>query len=316
MNLSCTIVIALYNGEKYIKEQLQSVLNQTHKPDCVLIVDDGSTDNSIEIVKKFIGSHQLSSLWHIEKNDRNYGYADNFWYASNKAKTDVVFFCDQDDIWKSNKIEVMLSVLEQTDKIKVLGSGYTAFTDTGRPYVDRALTKISETGKLERIKLSEKTIFIGCEGCTMAVRSDFLYSLRKFHYDRAPHDEFIWKAALCCDGCYVLHKSLMMRRFHEENVTHNKMHDANTRMRFLELLLKSHNAMLSYAYECGCDKEVISLIEKNIASVKLRMDLIGKHKFLNFVPLLFCYRDNYHSKKAILTEMWIALKNINQALYD
>lgn len=309
MDLSCTIVLALYNGEKYIKEQLLSILNQTHKPDYVLIADDGSTDNSIEIVRNFISAHHLDSSWYVEKNDRNYGYADNFWYASNKAKTDVIFFCDQDDIWNSDKIEVMLSVLKKTDNIKVLGSGYTPFTDSGKPYVDKALTRVTETWELEKLNLSEKTIFIGCEGCTMAVRSDFLYSLRKFHYDKAPHDEFVWKAALCCDGCYVLHRSLMMRRFHENNVTHNKMHDANVRIRFLELLLKSHYAMLDYAYECRCDEEKISIIKKNIISVKLRIELIRDHKFSNFFSLLFQYRNNYHSRKAILTEIWIALKN-------
>lgn len=306
--LTCTVIIALYNGEKYIQEQLQSILNQTHLPDKVIISDDGSSDRSVEIISDFIQKNHLEKTWVYKKNNKNMGYADNFWYTANQVETDILFFCDQDDIWKPEKIDVMLKVFEQNENIKVLGSGYTAFTDSGEPYVDKALTKIVETGNLEKLELTPKTIFIGCEGCTMGVKTIFIKELIDYHYPHAPHDEFVWKAALCTEGCYILHRSLMMRRFHANNVTHNKMHNKTVRIKFLELLLEGHLSMLKYAEDHSINQKNIKLICDNITSVQLRIELISKKKISNFIILAIKYHRYYHSRKAILMELLIALK--------
>lgn len=306
--MTTTIVMAMYNGSKYLIEQLDSLLNQSYQPERVFISDDGSNDGSIELVEEYIKSHRLEEKWTCKKNTKNLGYADNFWYATREVETDVFFFCDQDDIWKKNKIETMVKVFEENEQVKVLGSGYTAFTDTGEPYKDTALTQVSSTGELEKVGLNHKTIFIGCEGCTMAIRTSFLEEIAPYHYERAPHDEFVWKAALCVDGCYVLHESLMLRRFHANNVTNNKMHDKETRIRFLELLLKSHYAMQKFAYASALDQHGMNLIQENIDSVNLRIKLLKEKKLINTVLLLLKYRNNYHSKKALLVEPWIALR--------
>lgn len=306
--LTSTVVLAMYNGSKYIVEQLDSLRKQSHQVEKVIISDDGSRDNSVEIVEEYIKKYNLNEHWQCRQNSQNMGYADNFWCAANMVETDIVFFCDQDDIWNSDKIEQMLREFEARKQILLLGSGYTPFTDSGHPYIDKALTKVEETGELEKIKLTNKTIFIGCEGCTMAVRTRFLKSLTQYHYDRAPHDEFVWKAALCVDGCYILHKSLMKRRFHKCNVTHNKMHDKNTRISFLKLLLKSHYSMLDYAKDLNLNSETIDLIQDNIDSVKLRIGLIQERKLRNGFVLFMRYRNNYHSKKALITEQLIALR--------
>lgn len=310
--LTCTVVLALYNGEKYIADQLQSLFQQTHTPECVIISDDGSFDCSELLVKGFIQKNHLEDKWIYRKNKKNLGYANNFWHAAKNVDTQVCFFCDQDDIWKPEKIDVMLKIMEINPQIMLLGSGYTAFTDTGERYNDVALTKVLETGELENIKLNEKTIFIGCEGCTMAFRTDFMKKVGKYRYDRAPHDEFLWKMAVCCNGCYILHRSLMMRRFHANNVTHNKMHNKQTRMEFLKLLLKSHQAMLMYAVDRNMSVECLNLIQRNIDSVKLRIELLENGNIWNSAVLLIKYRNNYHSKKAIIIELLMALKIVGR----
>ena len=306
--LTSTVILAMYNGQKYIVEQLDSLMSQSHKPEKVIISDDGSSDQSVEIVERYIEEHNLVGTWICKQNEKNLGYANNFWYAAKDVETDIFFFCDQDDIWDNNKIETMLAVFEKYDHIQVLGSGYTPFTDGGEPYVDKALTKVTQTGELEKLELTNKTIFIGCEGCTMAVRTSLIGKIAAYHYDRAPHDEYVWKAALCINGCYVLHKSLMKRRFHENNVTHNKMHDKPTRIKFLELLLKSHLAMKQFAGDCNMKKSDLWLIDKNIECVELRINMLRKKRLLNIIPLAIKYKDCYHSKKAILMEVLIAMK--------
>lgn len=306
--LTTTIVMAVYNGKKYLLDQLDSLRNQTHQPEKVIISDDGSKDGSVELVQDYIKKYDLEQRWTCRRNEENLGYADNFWCAAREVDTDVFFFCDQDDVWKENKIETMLEVFEKNEQVKVVGSGYTAFTDTGKAYKDIALTQISDTGELEKLNINYKTMFIGCEGCTMAVRTTFLEEIAPYHYNRAPHDEFVWKAALCVDGCYVLHKSLMIRRFHANNVTHNKMHDKKTRIIFLELLLMSHIVMKRIALDYAVGQQELRIIDKNIESVKLRIDLIKRKKMLNAIILAIKYHNCYHSKKAILMESIIAIK--------
>lgn len=306
--LTTTIVMAMYNGTKYVLEQLDSLRSQTHQPEKVIISDDGSSDSSVELVEDYIKRYDLGGSWICRQNVKNLGYADNFWYAAREVDTDVFFFCDQDDVWKENKIETMLKVFEENELVQVLGSGYTAFTDTEESYKDIALTQVSETGELEKVNLNYKTIFIGCEGCTMAVRTAFLEEMAPYHYDCAPHDEFVWKSALCVDGCYILHESLMMRRFHANNVTHNKMHDKKTRIKFLELLLRSHIVMKQIALEHSVGKQELRIIDKNIESVKLRIDLLKRKKLENAIILAIKYHNCYHSKKAILMEEIIAIK--------
>lgn len=307
--LTSTIVLAMYNGKNYIVEQLDSLLNQSHQPDKVIVADDGSDDGSVELVEKYIADHNLNEKWFCKKNKKNLGYADNFWYAAREVDTDIFFFCDQDDIWKESKIETMLKIFEEHHQVMVLGSGYTAFTDEGKKYRDVALTRISETNELKKIELTSKTIFIGCEGCTMAVRTAFFEKIAKYHYDRAPHDEFVWKAALCVNGCYVLHKSLMMRRFHANNVTHNKMHSYEIRLNFLKLLLESHQTMLNQAKDVNLSNNQIKMINNNIVSVKYRIHMIKTASLFDLMILAVKYRKYFHSKKAIIVEYLIAMKN-------
>lgn len=69
-----TVIVALYNGERFIKEQLDSIKNQTIEADEVIIADDGSKDQSIEIVKRYIQDNNLSK-WRLVVNEVNKGWA-------------------------------------------------------------------------------------------------------------------------------------------------------------------------------------------------------------------------------------------------
>ena len=72
-----SVVIATYNGEKYIVKQLECIRNQTQKPDEVIIVDDRSSDNTLNIVKDYIDQYSLQN-WQVYLNDCNLGYKRNF----------------------------------------------------------------------------------------------------------------------------------------------------------------------------------------------------------------------------------------------
>jgi glycosyltransferase involved in cell wall biosynthesis len=102
--------MAAYNGEKYIKEQLNSILCQLDINDEVIISDDSSTDNTIGVIKS-LSDKRIT----IYCNNQNRGYSKNFENALVYAKGDIIFTTDQDDVWNRNKVETILFDLESAD---------------------------------------------------------------------------------------------------------------------------------------------------------------------------------------------------------
>ncbi|MCC9082765.1 glycosyltransferase [Enterococcus faecium] len=85
-----SVIMPIYNGEKNIIEQLESIRNQERMPDEVLLCDDGSTDSTVEIVRNFIEKHQLTG-WQLLINEENIGWRKNFIRLIHQATGDVIF---------------------------------------------------------------------------------------------------------------------------------------------------------------------------------------------------------------------------------
>ena len=115
-----SVCMGLYNGERYLEEQLQSILQQTKTPDEVILCDDGSTDATVKIAKQFIEKNGLGSCWKLFCNESNKGYPENLYYAMSLCQGDLVFLADQDDIWELHKIEKMSSLMKQDKEILAL----------------------------------------------------------------------------------------------------------------------------------------------------------------------------------------------------
>ena len=76
--LKTSVVIATYNGEKFIEEQLDSILNQSYIPDEIIIFDDGSSDNTVNVINDYINKKNIGNICKLVKNEINKGYAKNF----------------------------------------------------------------------------------------------------------------------------------------------------------------------------------------------------------------------------------------------
>lgn len=99
--------MATFNGEKYIKEQINSILFQLGNEDELIISDDGSTDNTLEMIRSFDDKRIK-----VYKNTGIHGYVHNFENALKKASGDYIFFSDQDDVWLPDKVKTMLPHLK------------------------------------------------------------------------------------------------------------------------------------------------------------------------------------------------------------
>lgn len=109
--MKISIAMATYNGEKYIQEQLDSLAQQSTLPYELVVCDDDSTDNTIEIITSFSKSAPFKVR--IYENETNLGYVENFFKVANLCQGNWISFCDQDDVWLSNKLEKVSKVISE-----------------------------------------------------------------------------------------------------------------------------------------------------------------------------------------------------------
>ncbi|BCN29016.1 glycosyltransferase [Anaeromicropila herbilytica] len=308
--MKVSVAMATYNGANYIEEQLDSILMQTRAVDEVIICDDCSKDQTVTIVKEYINNHQLQNHWSIEVNTENIGYGSNFVQAIMKTTGDIIFFCDQDDIWAEDRVDIMTTLMEENKHILMLGSEFEPYicSEDAPSIPSWELARLKGNNELEHLKLKEKNMFIGCEGCSMCIRKNFFCQILPYWYKGWAHDEFVWKMSLCMDGAYVYHGITLKRRLHSSNVTMHKMRDLNKRVIFLEDLLRSHEVMMQFAKDLKMNKEAIGIINRNIISVKLRIELLRDKKYFNTLKLCIWYFNCYHSQKSIPVELYMSLK--------
>jgi len=101
--MTTSVALCTYNGAKYIEEQLRSIIDQTHRVNEIVVCDDGSIDETLEIVEKI--KQQTSDIdFKISVNKPNLGVCANFDKAIHECSGDIIFLSDQDDIWMKNKL--------------------------------------------------------------------------------------------------------------------------------------------------------------------------------------------------------------------
>ena len=110
MKIKIEVALASFNGEKYIKDQLLSIFNQTMKVDQVVICDDNSNDKTLIIIKEFIEKGYPIKLY---QNEKKLGYSLNFMKCIKLCNGQYIFLSDQDDIWDINKVKKMMRFIKK-----------------------------------------------------------------------------------------------------------------------------------------------------------------------------------------------------------
>jgi glycosyltransferase involved in cell wall biosynthesis len=123
--------MATLNGAQFIEEQLASLASQTHRPDEIVISDDGSTDDTLQIIRRF--SEKAPFEISLNCNATRIGLHRNFEHALSMARGDIVLLSDQDDVWYPNKIQALLATFEKNPSIQVVHHDEDIFDQaTGR----------------------------------------------------------------------------------------------------------------------------------------------------------------------------------------
>ena len=103
--MKISVALATFNGQRYLSQQLESLISQTRLPDELVVSDDASTDRTLEIVRAFATTAPFPVK--ILENNVNLGFKDNFFQAANACSGDWIAFCDQDDVWLPGKLQVL-----------------------------------------------------------------------------------------------------------------------------------------------------------------------------------------------------------------
>lgn len=213
-----SICMATFNGEKYIAEQLQSIYEQTLKVDEVIICDDASTDETVEIAQRFIRHNKLENKWKVYRNDENKGYPGNFYYAMSLCSGDIVFLADQDDIWNKHKIELMADILKEREDIKVLACKYGLIDTTGDDiHTLMSPVKSYESGQLKEVLLPDIFYKYEFPGMVLAYRREW-YERRQMDSTSIPHDYLICAMAAEENALIQFDCELAYHRRHSNNV--------------------------------------------------------------------------------------------------
>lgn len=154
--MKISIAMATFNGAEYIREQLDSFSYQTRRPDEVVVFDDNSTDNTLEIIDDFSRSAPFDVQ--VYRNGTTIGYTKNFENAINQCTGDVIFLSDQDDVWLRTKIETIERVFFESPNVLVTVNDAEITEANLRP------TGLYAARQIEALGLGPEGFVTGC--CT------------------------------------------------------------------------------------------------------------------------------------------------------
>lgn len=221
-----SVAIASFNGEKYIRKQIESILNQTRKVDEIVISDDGSTDKTLAIIKD-ISAHTNIEIVQI-KNNKNHGYCGNFENAIKNTKGDIVFIADQDDVWMPDKVEKVVQLFSDFRDCNAVITNGNIINQNEQVLSDSLTSSFTVTDYImhldgpEWLELSVSRPL--CNGMALAISRTLFSEILPFPDTTIGHDHWIVFNSILTHGCYHLDEKLVSYRLHGNNTAGNKVY--------------------------------------------------------------------------------------------
>jgi len=229
------ILLATYNGEKFIREQLDSLFQQTFSDFKILIRDDGSTDNTLKIIEEYLEKFP-TKITLIKDNKKNVGATQNFGILLEKSDADYIFFCDQDDIWLNNKMEISLQKMQAIEKGNI-ATPCLIFSDMKS--MDEA-GNITANSVWQQLHLHPKYFTLNRllvqnipHGCTMLINRAMRNLATPIPKEAMLHDHWIALLAASSGKFDFIAEPTLLLRNHTQNVTRKSVSIAGKLKRFL-----------------------------------------------------------------------------------
>lgn len=212
--MSVSVCMASYNGERFIARQLASILEQLESDDEVIVVDDGSTDSTVQVLRE-LGDPRVT----VHVNESNRGEVFSFDRAASLARGEFVFLSDQDDIWAPGRVALMTGRLRETG-VSVVASNFD-WMDSDESPIEitydgvEARHSTRHLGNIIDIFLGRTNYF----GCAMAFRRSFVSIISPIPSFVESHDLWIALGANLARSVAHLDERTLRKRKHASNAT-------------------------------------------------------------------------------------------------
>ncbi len=281
------VAMCVYNGARYLREQLDSIASQSELPKCLAIVDDGSTDGSWELLQVWAVTAPFEVKLH--RNKANVGVVRNFERAISLIDQDIVFLADQDDIWRENKVAIFLDVFQVQPSTRLLHSNADLIDGEGRSLGRRLFDTLLVTdveraevaaGKAYRVYIKRNLV----TGAACAFRKGLLAPALPFSPDWI-HDEWLAFTAALTGSVVMLDQPTMSYRLHAGNVVGLPITNFRWRLKTVmrafwqpasagqRLRARRLGEMHAHALRLGAESDAVLLLEAAARHAKFRSDL-------------------------------------------
>jgi glycosyltransferase involved in cell wall biosynthesis len=207
--------MASHNGSQFIRQQISSILEQTAAVDEIIIVDDASTDNTVEILNSF---HDARIV--LIQNQTNIGVVRSFEKSMMRATGGLIFLCDQDDIWRSDKVERFMQYFASHLEATLLVSDAKVIDKDGKTIRDSWLGHPRSMPSLFANLVRNRYT-----GCLLALRKSALVYCLPIPPQVPMHDAWIGMLCQIYGQVGYIAEPLTSYRRHGKNVT-AEMHAA------------------------------------------------------------------------------------------
>lgn len=272
-----SVIIPTYNYNNYILEAIDSVLAQTYPQDKIeiIVVDDGSTDNTIEVLKSLIEQNRIKYFF-----QQNKGKANATFNAIKKCTGKYIFNLDADDYFFKDKITEYVKAFENDDEIVHVGTAAKVLYQNNNLLVTEKLPKDvlgkSLHGKWLLHRFYSSNMFFG-GGTTYAAKASVLKTIVIPDAVDMYIDEFLLLAILPLGKSYFIENPLSVWRMHKDNFSvYGKSKDSQIRKD--ERLLRSSAAVLKYLSENNFDDYLVKIYQLQHATRQIAFKEISNSK--------------------------------------
>lgn len=309
-----SVAMTLYNGEKFLTQQLESLLLQTHPIDELIACDDGSVDATETIFKEFITRNHLEDKWRYIRNETNLGAMKNFIHAASLCSGDIIFFCDQDDEWDKDKTALMTQVfVDHADALVVSCS--EVYMDSKGVFLEGQSKLHKDRDKkepLEKISFQNQVRTMHSPGLTLAFRKSFIDETASLTYEEdLTYDITMGLVAAAKGGMYRLYRPLVHRRIHEANYSNPEL-SLSARVKnyahhvYGRKLQLHHMEVIYQKYRDKLSETDRKNLHKRISDTRKTIEYLEKKSVIGLIRL--CFSSNpMNNKKLNVANALIAL---------
>lgn len=244
------ILLATYNGERFLRQQIESIIQQTYPHWRLVIRDDASTDGTVALCESFQKRDARITL--LRDGLGNLGLVRNFGRLLSLSTAPYLMYCDQDDVWLPEKVEVQLEVLRELEEELGTGAPLALYTDAWvvdanlQPIADSLLAYINRPAS-DPVDARDLCLQGNCYGCTMMLNRALADLVGDFPPGTISHDWWTGLTAATFGRLGFIETRLVRHRRHTSNVSATKRHSWSRYLRELPSL-SAHRRWLKKVY--------------------------------------------------------------------